>query len=70
VACKTCHSDRQGEFNGEIAVNVPKGPEPPIVWVFPKVLVCLNCGSAEFQVPEEELPALANKDAAAGGWQR
>jgi hypothetical protein len=65
MACKICGSDRQREFNGEIAFNVPKGPEMPIVWVFPKVLVCLNCGSAEFQVPNEELHGLGNKDAAA-----
>jgi hypothetical protein len=65
LACKAYGSNKQREFNGEIAVNVPKGSEPTIVWVFPKVLVCLNCGSAEFQVPQEELRALGNKDAAA-----
>ncbi len=30
----------------------------PIVWVFPKVLVCLQCGLAEFTVPEIELSVL------------
>jgi hypothetical protein len=68
--CKICGSDSQRDFNGEIAVNVPKGSELPIVWVFPKLLVCLNCGSTEFQVPQEELRALADKDAPSGSSQR
>ena len=39
----------------------------PIVWVFPKVLVCLDCGFAEFQVPEEEVQALGRGEASAAG---
>jgi len=35
----------------------------PVVWVFPEVVVCLDCGTAEFAVPEPELRQLA---AAAG----
>ena len=31
----------------------------PLVWVFPEVLVCLDCGVAVFAVPETELGALA-----------
>jgi hypothetical protein len=39
----------------------------PIVWVFPEVVVCLDCGTAEFVVPEKELRQLAKGDAAAEG---
>ena len=41
--------------------------KPPVVWVFPEVVVCLDCGTAEFAVPEAELRQLAKGDAAAAG---
>jgi hypothetical protein len=66
MACKRCASDRQGSFNGEIALHVPglQGLDKPIVWVFPKLVVCLRCGLAEFTVPEGELLVLAQNAAA------
>jgi hypothetical protein len=53
VTCKSCGSDEQRKFTAEIAIHFPglSGLEKPIVWVFPKLLVCLNCGTAEFSVP-------------------
>lgn len=30
----------------------------PIVWVFQPVQVCLDCGQAEFEIPEKELQLL------------
>lgn len=30
----------------------------PIVWVFPELVVCLDCGNAQFIVPEAELQTL------------
>jgi hypothetical protein len=35
-----------------------EGLDKPTVWVFPKVLVCLDCGLAEFVFPKNELHAL------------
>jgi hypothetical protein len=66
MACKRCASDRQGSFNGEIALHFPglEGLDKPIVWVFPKVVVCLRCGLAEFIVPEGELVVLGQNAAA------
>lgn len=29
--------------------------DKPTVWVFPEVVVCLDCGTAEFADPEAEL---------------
>jgi hypothetical protein len=51
-------------FNGEIAIHFPglEGLDKPIVWVFPKVLVCLSCGFTEFAIPETELRQLAESD--------
>lgn len=63
MTCKTCGSDKQGTFNGEIALHFTRleGLNEPIVWVFPKVVVCLNCGLAQFAVPEAELSILAKE---------
>ena len=41
--------------------------DKPTVWVFPEVIVCLDCGTAEFAVPEAELQQLAKGNAAAAG---
>jgi hypothetical protein len=59
-ACKRCASAHQSEFNGEIAAHFPglKGLDKSIVWVFPKLLVCLDCGFTEFTIPERELQVL------------
>jgi hypothetical protein len=67
MTCKACGSDLQSTFNGEIALHFPgqEGLNEPIVWVFPKVVVCLNCGLAQFAVPEVELSILA-KDRSRG----
>jgi hypothetical protein len=58
--CKGCHSDKPSVFNGEIAIHFPglEGLNKSIVWVFPKLVVCLRCGFAEFAVPERELEVL------------
>lgn len=67
MSCKSCRSENQTEFNGELAIHFPglEGLDKPIVWVFPKLLVCLNCGFTEFVVPETELRRLVKGDATA-----
>ena len=62
MACTACGSDRQSNFSGEIGIHFPglQGLDKPIVWVFPQLLVCLQCGAAQFAVPETELSVLAN----------
>ena len=69
MTCKTCGSDRQSKFAAEIAIHFPglKGLNKPHVWVFPDLLVCLNCGKSEFAIPEDQLRYLAKGEAAAGG---
>jgi hypothetical protein len=46
---------------------VLKNFDKPVVWVFPELVVCLDCGTAEFAVPEAEVRQLANGDARAAG---
>ena len=61
MACKRCDSPSQSTFNGEVAIHFPglNGLDKPIVFVFPKIVVCLQCGLTEFTVPEKELRLLA-----------
>jgi hypothetical protein len=35
-----------------------KGLNKPIVWTFPKLAVCLECGFTEFTIPAQELSVL------------
>jgi hypothetical protein len=60
MACKSCQSQNTRNLNGEIAIHFPglKGLDKPIVWVFPKLLVCLDCGFTEFTVSESETRVL------------
>ena len=60
MMCKQCASANQRAFNGEVAVHFSglEGLENPIVWVFPKLVVCLHCGFTEFPVPQRELSVL------------
>jgi hypothetical protein len=66
VPCKSCGSVTQSKFTAEMGIHVPglKNIDKPVVWVFPELVVCLDCGTAEFAVPEAELRQLAKGDAA------
>jgi len=60
MSCKSCQSGCQTNFNGELAIHFSglKGLDKPIVWLFPKLVVCLDCGFTEFVVPDGELCVL------------
>lgn len=64
MSCKSCQSASQRNFNGEVALHFPglDGLTKLMVWVFPKVLVCLDCGFAEFAVPDEQVKTLRNPE--------
>jgi hypothetical protein len=55
-----CASDNQAEFSAEIHIHFcfRKNLDKPGIFVFPKVLVCLNCGFSPFTIPETELREL------------
>jgi hypothetical protein len=60
LTCKNCVSENCRTFSGELAVHFPgiEGLLKPIIWIFPQILACLDCGFAEFVVPESELRVL------------
>lgn len=65
MSCQLCASENLSKFTAEIAIHFPglKNIDKPIVLVFPEVLVCLNCGIAQFAMPEESLRLLAKREA-------
>jgi hypothetical protein len=56
MPCKACGSPNHSTFS---AVRGVEGLDKPTVWVFPELLVCLDCGFAQCLIPETELPKLA-----------
>jgi len=69
MTCPSCGSPNESKFTAEIAIHYPglKNLDKPVVWVFPEVLVCLDCGKARFVVPEAELRSLNQGNASAAG---
>ncbi len=69
MSCQSCQSACQRNFNGEIAIHFPglKSLGKQVVFVFPMLLICLDCGFTEFAIPEAELRRLveAVRDTAA-----
>ena len=51
--CQKISGNHAIHFSGLAGLN------KPIVWAFPKLAVCLNCGFTEFEVPEKERTVLA-----------
>ena len=69
MPCKSCGSINLRKFTAEMGIHFPelKNIDKPVVWVFPELVVCLVCGTAEFAIPEEDLRQLAKGDAASAG---
>jgi hypothetical protein len=60
MACQKCFSENQSTFNSEVGIHFPglEGLSKSIVFVYPKLAVCLKCGFTEFTVPGRELRVL------------
>jgi hypothetical protein len=61
MSCPLCVSSREREFPAEINIHFSgiKNLDKPSVLVFPKLVVCLDCGFSRFTTPEAELALLA-----------
>jgi hypothetical protein len=61
MSCASCKSADQEEFAAEINIHFPslKDSNKPGIFVFPKLLICLNCGFSRFTTPTSELALLA-----------
>jgi hypothetical protein len=61
MVCPSCRSVKQAEFTAEMQIHYPglKNINRPGIWLFPELLVCLDCGFSRFTVPESELASFA-----------
>jgi hypothetical protein len=64
MSCLVCASFNQVEFPAEMNIHLPGiiSRNKAGVWLFPKILVCLDCGSSLFAVPKAELSQLCGTD--------
>ena len=69
MTCKWCGSEKQSRFIAEVAIHFPgiEGLNRPIVWVFPELFLCLNCGKADFTVPDNDLQTFRKADSTSPG---
>jgi hypothetical protein len=60
MSCTLCESSNQAEFTTEMMIHFRglKNIDKPGVLVFPKVLVCLDCGFSRFTTRELTLRCL------------
>jgi hypothetical protein len=65
MACKSCASNDEREFAAEMNLHIrgAKGTDQPAVLLFPVIVVCLNCGCTEFDIPQTELRLLKESTA-------
>ena len=62
MSCLSCRSSNEAELAAELLIHFSglKNLDKPAFWLFPKILVCLDCGCAHFAVPEGELASLSS----------
>jgi len=64
MRCALCKSSKQAEFTSEMMIHFRgiRNIDKPGVLMFPKVLVCLDCGYSRFTTPGTDLALLAGND--------
>jgi hypothetical protein len=61
LGCKKCGSNYTKEFQLEACIHIPgrENLAVPAVFVFPKLAICLDCGSvSDFLIPADHLVEL------------
>jgi hypothetical protein len=62
VACSSCRSDAVKVFASEINIHLQTIENATkSILTFPKLLICLDCGLADFLLAEEELRSLRDR---------
>jgi hypothetical protein len=63
MPCPSCASHNQSEFPVEMVIHPTglKNVNNPGVWLFPKFLVCLDCGFSQYRVPPSALASLGGR---------
>jgi hypothetical protein len=61
MACLLCGSSNESEFSAEMIIHLGglTNIDVPGVWVFPKLVTCLDCGIVRFNVSKTQLASLA-----------
>jgi hypothetical protein len=61
MSCLLCASDNQSKFSAETNIHLGglENVNNPGVLLFPRLLVCLDCGCSSFSIPAAELSQLA-----------
>jgi DNA-directed RNA polymerase subunit RPC12/RpoP len=61
LQCSSCGSKNLKKFESELAIHFPglKNIDKRHVWVFPVLVVCLDCRLVHFTMSESELRQLA-----------
>ena len=65
MGCRLCSSTNETGFTAEMMIHFSgrKHLENPGVLTFPRMVVCLDCGSARFRIAETELNLLREGNA-------
>ena len=60
MKCANCSLDALAAFSAEIMIHCVgvENRDFPGVLIFPKLLVCLECGRTQFAIPQAELQQL------------
>ncbi len=63
ISCGVCGSPKQLEFTAEMIIHFKRlaNLDKPGIWVFPKLLICSDCGISRFSVPQDALELLAER---------